>query len=75
MERPGWAVQREVANMSPNDVRKQKDQSQARSGLKHTLEEILEHLRDGLDKIGEGLNPSRPQPVPIPVPTRRPGIR
>lgn len=54
--------------MSPDETRKQKGHPQQKNGLRRTLEGVLERLREGLDELGEGLRPDRPQPVPIPIP-------
>jgi hypothetical protein len=53
--------------MSKDDVRKQKGQARKESGVKETLEGMLDRLREGLEEILGSLRPSQPQPVPIPV--------
>jgi hypothetical protein len=57
--------------MSPEDARKQKNRPQQKSGLKRTLEGVLERLREGLEELANGLIPAQPQRVPIPIPVRR----
>lgn len=56
--------------MSPTDSRKQKA-----PGLKKSLEEALERLREGMEQVGRSLGQGSRQAVPIPVPTRDPRKR
>jgi hypothetical protein len=55
--------------MNPLDDDKKKKRS--KPTLQRVLEGILDRLREGMEEIAQGLNPSRPQPQPIPIPVNR----
>ena len=68
---PSPSFIRKAVCMSPYDARKQKNNQPPKSGIRRTLEGVLERLREGLDSLADGFRP-QPQPVPIPIPIDRP---
>lgn len=61
--------------MDTKDSRKPKSYPQPKQGLKHTLEGVLDRLREELDELASGFRPKDPQLVPIPIPVQRPRRR